>query len=390
MALTNNLISFSIALVAGVVPMWASAAEPLRVGMVLPLSGPYATYGQQMERGARVYLKQHGNLLGGRQVELILKDDAGDRPDQSVRAAQELLVTHKVDILAGFGFTASAVAVAPLASASHTPMVVMNAGGAQVPAQSNYIVRVSHSLPQVTAPLATWSAMHGVREVFTLVSDDGPGRDAEAVFKQTFQSLGGKIVGGSRTPATQLSFDAVLPKILASKADTVFLFVPPGAPTVAFTQAFAKAGLNKAGVRVVATGDLTEEGALDRLGNAALGLVTSQHYAESHKTAANQAFVKAYSAAYPTHRPNYMTVAGYDGLQLIDKALRRTGGDATGDKFMAAAKGISWTSPRGTISIDPGTRDVVQTVYIRKVEKVDGRLQNVAFDKVSNVAGSGR
>lgn len=390
MALTKSFLSLSVALVASTLSASALAAEALKIGMVLPLSGPYASYGQQIERGARVYLQQHGGQIAGRKVELVLKDDTGVSPDAAKRAAQELLSTHKVDILAGFGLTPSALAVAPLATAARKPMIVMNAAASKVTTQSNYIVRVSQTLPQVTAPLATWSAMNRVNKVFTLVSDYGPGHDAEAEFKRTFKSLGGKIVGDLRIPVGQLDFAKVLPRIQATQAEAVFLFVPPGEQTVAFIKAFSQAGLDKAGVRIIATGDLTEEGSLDAMGDSALGLITTHHYAQSHPSAENKAYVQAYTQAYPTSRPNYMSVGGYDGLQLVAKVLAKTGGDASGDRFVATAKGLSWTSPRGVVTIDALTRDVVQTVYIRKVQRVNGQLHNVEFDKISNVKDPGK
>ncbi|MFZ2297589.1 MAG: ABC transporter substrate-binding protein [Aquabacterium sp.] len=390
MSLTKSAVSLSLALLASAFSSSALAAEPLKIGMVLPLSGPYAAYGQQIERGARVYLQQHGGNIAGRKVELILKDDTGVAPEVSKRVAQELLSTHKVDILAGFGLTPGALAVAPLATAARKPMIVMNAAASKVTTQSNYIVRVSQTLPQVTAPLATWSAMNRVRKVFTLVSDYGPGHDAETEFKRTFKSLGGEIVGDARIPVGQLDFVKVLPRIKATQPDAVFLFVPPGEQTVAFTKAFAQAGLDKAGVRIIATGDLTEEGSLDAMGDSALGLITAHHYSENHNSPENKAYVKDYTQAYPASRPNYMSVGGYDGLQLIAKVLAKTGGDASGDRFVATAKGLSWTSPRGVMSIDASTRDVVQTVYIRKVQRVNGKLQNVEFDKVANVKDPGK
>lgn len=390
MSLTKSSVSLALALLASTLSASALAAEPLKIGMVLPLSGPYAAYGQQIERGARVYLQQHGGNIAGRKVELVLKDDTGVAPEVSKRVAQELLSTNKVDILAGFGLTPAALAVAPLATAARKPMIVMNAAASKITTQSNYIVRVSQTLPQVTAPLATWSAMNRVRKVFTLVSDYGPGHDAETEFKRTFKSLGGEIVGDARVPVGQLDFAKVLPRIKATQADAVFLFVPPGEQTVAFIKAFAQAGLDKVGVRIIATGDLTEEGSLDAMGDSALGLITAHHYAESHTSPENKAYVKDYTQAYPTHRPNYMSVGGYDGLQLIAKVLAKTGGDASGDRFVATAKGLSWTSPRGVMTIDALTRDVVQTVYIRKVQRVNGKLQNVEFDKIANVKDPGK
>jgi len=368
----------------------ASAAEPLKIGMVLPMSGPFASYGKQIEHGARLYLQQVGGVIAGRKVELIVKDDTGVAPEISKRAAQELVVKDKVDILAGFGLTPSALAAAAVSSSAKTPMIVMNAAASVITTKSPYIVRVSHTLPQITAPVASWAAKNKIKRVYTLVADYGPGHDAEAQFKKTFTAAGGQIIGDVRTPVKNPDFAPFLQKIKDAKPDAVFLFVPPGEQTVAFTKGFAERGLAKEGIRIIATGDLTEEDVLDAVGDNALGIVNSLQYSEVHDSPENKSYVQAYYKAYPKDRPNYMSVSGYDGIQLVAKVLEKTGGDAAGDKFIAAAKGMSWTSPRGAISIDPATRDIVQTIYIRKVEKVGGKLQNVEFDKVVNLKDPGK
>lgn len=368
----------------------AFAAEPLKIGMVLPMSGPFAAYGKQIENGARLYLKQNGDTLAGRKVELIIKDDTGIAPEISKRAAQELVVKDKVDILAGFGLTPSAFAAAPVSKEAKRPMIVMNAAASAVTTKSDYILRVSHTLPQITAPVADWAAKNKIRKVYTLVADFGPGHDAEAQFKKTFTAAGGEIVGEVRTPVKNPDFAPFLQKIKDVKPDAVFLFVPPGEQTVAFMKGFAERDLAKSGIRVIATGDLTEEDILDAVGDNALGIINSLQYSEVHDSPENKAYVQAYYKAYPKDRPNYMSVSGYDGMQLIAKTLEKTGGDASGDKFVAAAKGLSWVSPRGKIGIDAQTRDIVQTIYIRKVEKVAGKLQNVEFDKVADLRDPGK
>lgn len=368
----------------------ANAAAPLKVGMVLPMSGPFASYGKQIEHGARLYLEQNGGVIAGRKVELIVKDDTGVAPEISKRAAQELVVKDKVDILAGFGLTPSALAAASISSGAKKPMIVMNAAASVITTKSPYIIRVSHTLPQITAPIATWAAKNKIKRVYTLVADYGPGHDAEAQFKKTFTAAGGEIVGDVRTPVKNPDFAPFLQKIKDAKPDAVFLFVPPGEQTVAFTKGFAERGLAKAGIRIIATGDLTEEDVLDAVGDNALGIVNSLQYSEVHDAPENKAYVQAYYKAYPKDRPNYMSVSGYDGLQLVAKVLAKTGGDASADKFVAAAKGMSWASPRGQVSIDPETRDIVQTIYVRKVEKVGGKLQNVEFDKVPNFKDPGK
>lgn len=368
----------------------SAGAADLKVGMVLPMSGPFAAYGRQILDGARLYIAQHGDTVAGRKVVLLVKDDTGVAPEISKRDAQEFIVKDKVDVLAGFGLTPSAFAVGPLSAQAKVPMVVMNAATSSVTTKSPYIVRTSMTLPQVTAPLATWAAKNGIKKVFTVVADYGPGHDAEKQFKKTFTEAGGQIVGGVRTPVKNPDFAPFLQKAKDAHPDAVFLFIPAGEQGVAFSKGFKERGLDQAGIKLIATGDLTDEDVLDAMGDAALGVITSFHYAEAHKSPENQAYVQAYHQAYKGHRANFMSVAGYDGMHLIYDVLKKTGGDATGDKFIAAAKGDAWTSPRGPISIDPATRDIVQNVYIRKVEKVGGKLQNVEFDHVADFKDPGK
>ncbi|MBP8134002.1 MAG: ABC transporter substrate-binding protein [Zoogloea sp.] len=390
MTQTRRLSGLFVALAASGMAFSALAADPLKIGFVLPMSGPFAAYGKQIEHGARLYLKEHNDTIAGRKVEILVKDDIGVAPEISKRSAQELLVKDKVDILAGFGLTPSAFAVAPLATEAKKPMVVMNAATSAVTTKSNFIVRTSHTLPQVTAPIASWAARNKIKKVFTLVADYGPGHDSEAQFKKTFTAAGGEIVGEVRTPVKNPDFAPFLQKIKDVKPDAVFLFVPPGEQTIAFMKGFAERDLAKAGIRIIATGDLTDEDLLDAVGDNALGITTSFHYADAHKSPENQAYTDAYAKAYPKDRPNFMSVGGYDGMQLIAKTLEKTKGDASGEKFIEAAKGMSWNSPRGPVSIDPVTRDIVQTIYIRKVTRVGSKLQNVEFDQVPTFKDPGK
>ena len=368
----------------------AAAQADVKIGMVLPMSGPFAAYGKNIEAGARLYLAQSGDKLGGQKVELIIKDDTGVAPEISKRVAQEMLVKDKVDILAGFGLTPAGLAVAPLSAEAKKPMVIMNAATSVITTKSPYIVRTSHTLPQDTAPIATWAAKNKIRNVFTLVADYGPGQDAEAQFKKTFTAAGGQIVGEVRSPVKNPDLAPFLQKIKDTRPDAVFLFLPPGEQTVAFVKGFTERGLDKAGIKIIATGDLTGEDLIDTLGDHALGIITSFHYSEAHNSPENKAFVEAFTKAHPKERPNFMVVAGYDGMRLMDEVLKKTGGSADGDKFIAAAKGMKWVSPRGPIGIDPETRDIVQTVYIRKVEKVAGKLQNVEFDQIADFKDPGK
>ena len=385
--LRNTLVAGAFAFTA----VGAHAADPVKIGLVLPMTGPFAAYGKQIEHGVKLYLATKGDTFGGRKVELILKDDSpGTAGDVSKRLAQELVVKDKVDILAGFGLTPSAFAVAPIATEAKKPMVVMNAATSAITTKSNYIVRTSHTLPQVTAPIASWAAKNKIKKVFTLVADYGPGHDAEGQFKKTFTAAGGEIVGEVRAPVKNPDFAPYLQKIKDTKPDAVFIFLPPGAETIAFMKGFKERGLAQAGIRLISTGDLPDEDILDAIGDSALGLITSFHYSEAHKSPENQAYVAAYYKAYPKDRPNFMSVGGYDGMHLIAAVLNKTGGSTDADKFVDAAKGIKWTSPRGPIVIDPETRDIVQNIYIRKTERVDGKLQNIEFDQVDAFKDPGK
>ncbi len=369
----------------------ASAAEPVKVGRVLALSGPFGAYGKEIEHGVDLYLASHGDTFGGRKVELVIKDDApGTAGDVSKRLAQELVVKDKVDILAGFTLTPAAFAVAAVATEAKKPMIIMNAATSAITTKSPYIIRTSMTLPQTTAPIATWAAKNKIKKVFILVADFGPGYDAEAQFKKTFEAAGGEIVGDVRAPVKNPDYGPFLERIKDSKPDAVFLFLPPGAGTIAFMKGFAERGLDKAGIRMIATGDLTDEEILGSIGDVSLGMITSFHYSEDHKSPENKAFVAAYEKAYPNDRPDFMAVAGYDGMHLIAAVLKKTNGNTDADAFVAAAKGMHWISPRGPISIDPDTRDIVQDIYIRKVEKLNGKLQNVEFDHVDNFKDPGK
>ncbi|MBV2182886.1 MAG: ABC transporter substrate-binding protein [Castellaniella sp.] len=365
-------------------------AKDLKIGLVMPMSGPFASHGKQIGHGVDLYLAEHNGMLGGRKVQLIIKDDTGISPAVAKRQAQELLIKNKVDVLTGFSLTPNAFSVAPLATEAKVPMVVLNAATSSITEKSPYITRVSMTLPQDTAPMAQWAYANGIRSVYTLVADYGPGHDAEKQFQKTFTSLGGKIIGEVRTPVATPDYAPYLQRIKDAKPDAVFLFVPNGEQGVALAKGFKERGLEKAGIKELATGDVTDEDVLNAMGDAAIGMITSFHYSAAHDSPENKAFVAAYHKAYPNDRPNFMAVAGYDGMHLIDMALEKTKGDASGEAFINAVKGMKWVSPRGPVEIDPQTRDIIQNVYIRKVDKVDGVLQNVEFDTIKGVKDPGK
>jgi branched-chain amino acid transport system substrate-binding protein len=363
----------------------------VKLGLVAEFSGPFAQYGQQILGGMKAYMKQNGDTVAGKKIEIVQKDTTGPAPDVAKRLAQELVTRDNVDFLVGFGLTPNALAVAPVATEAKKPMIIMNAATSIITTKSPYIVRVSMTLPQITQPMAQWAAKNGIKKVYTVVADYGPGLDAEAAFTKAFKAAGGEMVGSVHTPLQNPDFAPFVQRVKDAKPEAVFLFLPAGEQGIAFMKTYKERGLADAGIRLIATGDITDDGVLDAMGEPTLGLVTSFHYSASHNSPENTAFKKAYAEANGTTlRPNFMAAAGYDGMAAIYEALRKTNGSTDGDKIMAALKGMKLASPRGAIMIDPETRDVVQTVYIRKVEKTGGGLYNMEFDKFPDQKDPGK
>ena len=371
-----------VAAIAGLGLALGALADDLKIGLVAPFSGVAADYGKQMEAGVHAWLKIHGDTVAGRRIQVLVRDTTGPNPEVAKRLAQELVTRDKVDFLAGFGFTPEALAAAPVATEAKVPMVVMNAASAAVPSRSPYIVRLSMSLPQVSAPMAQWAAKNGIRKVYTLVSDYAPGLDAEAAFSAAFTAAGGTIVDSVRVPLRNPDFAPYVQRIKDAKPQAVFIFVPAGEQSVAFMKSFAERGLAAAGIRVIATGDLTDDNVLAAMGDAVTGVITSHHYSAAHDSPENKAFVAAFhEVAKDLPRPNFMAVGGYDGMAAIAAVVAKLGGKVDGERAMEAFKGLRLASPRGAIYIDPATRDIVQAVYIRRVEKRGDAWWNVEFDR---------
>jgi branched-chain amino acid transport system substrate-binding protein len=366
-------------------------ADTIKVGVIASFSGPFAGFGSEMEGGMKAYLALHGDTVAGRRVELILKDTTGPAPEIAKRLAQELVVRDKVDFLAGFGLTPEALAVAPIATEAKKPMIVMNAATSIITTKSPYIARVSFTLPQITAPIATWAARNGVKTVYTLVSDYGPGIDAETQFKKTFAAEGGQITGSVRVPLNSPDFGPYIQRIKDARPAAVFVFLPAGEQGIAFMKAFVERGLKQAGIKLIGTGDVTEDNQLSTIGNAALDIVTTHHYSVAHDSPENKAFLAAFRKIKgQSIRANFMAVGGYDGMAAIFEVARALEGKIDGDKAMGILKGLKIDSPRGPLTIDPATRDPVQTVYVRRVEARDGELYNVEFDKFLEFRDPGR
>jgi branched-chain amino acid transport system substrate-binding protein len=359
----------------------ASAQETVKIGLILPMTGPFASTGRQIEAAAKLYMQQKGDTVAGKKIQLIVKDDTGTA-DVTKRLAQELIVNDKIAVMAGFGLTPLALAPAPLATQAKVPAVVMAAATATITEASPYIVRTSFTLPQATVPMAEWAAQNGIKKVATLVSDYGPGIDAEKAFTSAFTAKGGQ-VENLRVPLANPDFSPFLQKVADAKPDALFVFVPSGIGAQ-FMKQFVERGLDKSGIKLIGPGDVTDDDLLNNMGDVALGAITTQHYSAAHDSPENKAFVEAFKKANNGMRPNFMAVGGYDGMHLIYKGLKKTNG-AGGQALIDAMKGMSWTSPRGPVSIDPQTRDIVQTVYVRKVERKDGELYNVEFATIPNV-----
>ncbi|HUL95241.1 MAG TPA: ABC transporter substrate-binding protein [Usitatibacter sp.] len=368
----------------------AFAQQPVKIGVVAPFSGSAADYGKQIEAGMKAWLKIHGDTVNGRKIEILVRDTTGPNPEIAKRLAQELVTRDNVDFLAGFGFTPEALAAAPIATEAKKPMIVMNAASSVVTTRSPYIARFSMTLPQVSAPMATWAARNGIKKVYTLVADYAPGIDSETAFKAAFTAAGGTVVDSVRVPLRNPDFAPFVQRIKDAHPEAVFMFVPSGEQGVAFMKAVEERGLQKEGIRIIATGDLTDDNVLPSMGDPVLGVITTHHYSAAHGSPENQAFVAAFRQVSSFARPNFMGVAGFDGMAAIAEVVKKLGNNIDGDKAMEVLKGIRMMSPRGPISIDPATRDIVQTVYVRRVEKVKGELYNVEFDKFPDVKDPGK
>jgi branched-chain amino acid transport system substrate-binding protein len=380
----RHLVALSaVALATGIA---FAQSDTVKIGVILPRTGQQASTGRQIDAAIKLWVAQNGNKAGGKTVEVIVKDD-GSVPDATRRLAQELVVNDKVVALAGFGITPSAMATAPIATQSKTPMVVMAAATSAITEASPYIVRTSFTLPQAAVALAEWSNKNNIKKVVSLVADYGPGFDAEKYFTDRVTLNGGQVLDKLRTPLRSPDFAPVLQKVRDAKPDALFVFLPSG-QGAAFMKQFAERGLDKAGIKLIATGDVTDDDQLNDMGDVALGVVNSHHYSAAHPGPVNKKFVDAFQAANK-FRPNFMAMGGYDGMRVIYKALDASKG-AGGDALLAGMKGQIFESPRGQVLIDAQTRDIVHDMYIRKVERKDGQLWNIEFDAVKAMKDPGK
>ena len=355
----------------------ANAQQTVKIGLIMAYSGQFADAATQMDNAIKLYVKQHGDTVAGKR-----KDTGGPNPDVAKRLAQELVVRDKVDILAGFVLTPEALGAGDVSAEAKKLMVVMNAATSIITAKSPYIARTSLTIPQLENAFGAWVYKSGVRRVYTMVSDYGPGIDAETWFVKSFKDAGGQIVGSVRMPIASPDFSAFVQRAKDVDPEAIFIFIPGGAQPPAIAKAMQERGISPS--KILGQGEITmDDNALKSMGDSAIGIRTIFHYGWEHKSPMNEAFVKAFRDEYKRN-PDVFSIGGWDGMHLIYETLKKTGGKADGDSLIAAAKGMSWESPRGPILIDPNTRDIVQNVYIRRVEKVGDATQNVEFDKIEN------
>ena len=370
------VVAISIATVAS-----ASGQGTVKVGMVMPMTGPLAAAGQQVIAGARLYIKQHGDRVAGKQIELIVRDDASSG-ETGKRLIQELVVNDKVDVIGG-GLTADLIPSAPLLTEAQKPTVIMLSSTTAVVEKSPFFVRTSCTLAQSSAIMADWAMKKRLSKAVTLVTEFAPGLEAEETFTDNYKAAGGQVVEAIRVPLRGPDFAPFLQRVKDASPQALFVFIPSTQAAV-FARQFVERGLDKAGITLIGPGDLSDDEALQNMGDAMLGTVTAHFYSASHASDLNKAFTEAYQQEAKA-RANFMAVSGYDGMHLIYEALKKTGGSADGKTLVAAMKGMSWESPRGPMSIDHDSGDVVHNIYIRKVEKADGELRNIEFETFGNV-----
>ncbi len=371
------------ALLAASAASSAQAQDTVKIGLIMAYSGQFADTAAQMDNGVKLFMKKFGDKVAGKKIEIIRKDTGGPSPDVAKRLAQELVVRDKVDIIAGFTLTPEALGAAAVSAEAKKFMVVMNAATSVITEKSPYIARTSLTIPQLEYAFGQWAHKKGVKKVYTMVADYGPGIDAETWFQKGFKGAGGEVVGSVRMAVANPDFSAYVQRAKDINPDAVFIFIPGGAQPPAMAKAMEER--NFPASKILGQGEITmDDNALKSMGDAALGIRTVFHYGWDHKSKMNEEFVKDYNAEFKRN-PDVFSIGAWDGMHLIYEALKKTGGKADGDSLIAAAKGMKWESPRGPMSIDPETRDVVQNVYIRKVEKVGGKVQNVEFDTIKDV-----
>jgi branched-chain amino acid transport system substrate-binding protein len=364
----------------------ANAQSTVKIGLILPYSGQFADTASQMDNAIKLYMKEHGDTVAGKKIEIIRKDTGGIAPDVAKRLAQELLTRDKVDILTGLILTPNTLAVADVSAQAKVFTVIMNAATSIITTKSPYMARTSVTTPMLNQTLGTWAVKKGgAKKIYSMVSDFGPGHDAEAAFQLGVKEAGGEIVGSVRFPVANPDFSAFVQRAKDANPDSIYIWIPGGTQPAAVGKALTERGIDPKKIHILGQDVLADDSALKSMGDIAEGIITAAHYDYNHPSAKNKAFVKGFNEISNGRNPDIFSIGGYDGMHLIYETLKKTGGKADGDSLIAAAKGMKWESPRGPVQIDPETRDIILTVYIDKVEKTPQGLRNVEIDKVENV-----
>jgi branched-chain amino acid transport system substrate-binding protein len=381
--LPSKIVTALLAIVLAFPAAQGCAQDVVKIGIVMPMTGSFAAAGRQVLAGIGLFMQQYGDSVAGKKIQLIVKDDASI-PDLSKRMAQELIITDHVSVM-GVGLTPNALAIAPLSREAKIPTVLMISGTSSVTEASPYIVRTSFTLGQQSGIIAEWAVKNGSRRAVVVHSDFAPGTEAARVFVDRFTNGGGQILEIIKVPVVNPDFAPFLQRARDLGPDTLFVFVPANGQAGIFARQFVERGLDKAGIKLIGTGDLTDDQDLAGMGDAMLGTLTAGFYSAAHPSATNRSFVEAFKHANPTFRPNFLAVSGYDGMRLIYSALDKCHGSTDGDVLVSVMKGMAWESPRGPILIDPETRDVVHNIYIRRVERTNGELYNNEFATFESV-----
>ena len=384
----RSILKGAAALALFALPATASAQGTIKIGVILPFSGQFADLATQMDNGIKLYMKQKGDTVAGKKIEIIRKDTGGVAPDVATRLAQELITRDNVDILAGNLLSPNAIAISKVSAEAKKFMVIMNAATTVIITMSPYSVRASMTLPSVGSTAGTWAYKSGIRKAYTMVSDFAPGKDAETSFHEAFKAAGGEIVGSVRMPVANPDFSAFVQRAKDLNPESIFIFVPAGAQPAALGKALAERGVDAGKIKIIGTGEVTDESSLKNMGDAGLNIISVWHYDYNDDSKANKEFVAAYNAEFKRN-PDFGAVGAYDGMHVIYEALKKTGGKTDGDSLVAAAKGVSFESPRGPFLIDAETRDIVQNISVRQVRKVGDGLRNVVIDKVEKVKDPG-
>jgi branched-chain amino acid transport system substrate-binding protein len=363
----------------------ANAQQTVKIGLIMPFSGQFADTASQMDNAIKLYMKEHGDTVAGKKIEIIRKDTGGIAPDVAKRLAQELITRDKVDILGGLILTPNALAVGDVSASAKVFTVIMNAATSIITTKSPYMARTSVTTPMLNQTLGTWAVKTGSKRIYSMVSDFGPGHDAEAAFQLGVKEAGGEIVGSVRFPVANPDFSVFVQRAKDTNPDSIYIWIPGGTQPAAVGKALAERGIDPQKVRVMGQDVLADDSAIKSMGDISVGIITAAHYDYNHQSATNKAFVKGFNEISGGRNPDIFAIGGYDGMHLIYEALKKTGGKADGDSLIAAAKGMKWESPRGPVQIDPETRDIILTVYIDKVTKTPDGLRNVEIDKVENV-----